>query len=188
MAFLKLIMAFAPWICFLLIAQGSLFRLKLGLAVALILSVVMGLAGVHRGVILWVGLIFFAYSTAAVVGLNNMWTAQHMGVLANAVLAASVWLTVVMGKPFTLAYAREHVDSALWDNPAFMKSNLIVTSVWGLAFTVNTALAWGKMERFILPEWGYETVSYAFLLAAAGFSTWYPAWIRRRRAAGSVRP
>jgi hypothetical protein len=60
MFFLKLILAFAPWLAFLIIAHGSLFRLKLGLIVALVLSIGMGVARLHRGVILWVGLVFFA--------------------------------------------------------------------------------------------------------------------------------
>ena len=38
MSFLKLLLAFLPWLSFLVIAHGSLFRLKLGLVVALILS------------------------------------------------------------------------------------------------------------------------------------------------------
>ena len=37
MGFLKLVLAFAPWLAFLFIAHGSLFRLKLGLVVALVL-------------------------------------------------------------------------------------------------------------------------------------------------------
>ncbi len=37
--FLRLLLAFAPWIAFLIFAQGSLFRLKFGLAIALTLSV-----------------------------------------------------------------------------------------------------------------------------------------------------
>ena len=48
MSLLKLLLAFAPWLSFLIIARGSLFNLKLGLTVALVLSVVMGVARLHR--------------------------------------------------------------------------------------------------------------------------------------------
>lgn len=187
MSFLKLLLVFAPWLSFLIIAHGSLFRLKLGLIVALALSVVMGIARLHRGVILWAGLVFFAYATAAVTLFDDMWAAQHMGVLANGALAVSTWLTVVLKKPFTLAYAREHTDPALWSSPLFIRTNFIITSVWGLAFTVNTIIAWGKMESYILPEWGYEVVTYAFLVGTAAFTTWYPNHVRRRREPGTGR-
>ena len=78
LSFLKLLL-FSPWLSFLVIAQGSLLRLKLGLVVALVLSVVMGLSRLHRGVILWTGLTFFSYATIAVALLNDVWTARHMG-------------------------------------------------------------------------------------------------------------
>jgi hypothetical protein len=184
MRFFKLLLVFAPWLSFLFIAQGSLFRLKLGLVVALVLSMIMGVARLHRGVILWAGLIFFSFATVAVAVLNNMWTAKHMGILANGALAVSSWMTIALKKPFTLDYAREHTDSSLWDNPLFIRTNVVITSVWALVFTVNTVLAWGKMEQFVLPEWGYEVVSYTFLVGTVAFTTWYPSYLRRRREQG----
>ena len=77
--FFKLLLAFSPWLAFLFIASGGLFRLKLGLAVGLVLCVVMGITRLHRGVILWVGLLFFSSALLAVAGFNSMWTAKHMG-------------------------------------------------------------------------------------------------------------
>ncbi|MFZ2446594.1 MAG: hypothetical protein WAW37_09560 [Syntrophobacteraceae bacterium] len=184
MSFFKLLLVFAPWLSFLFIAHGSLFRLKLGLAVALVLSLIMGLAKLHRGVILWAGLIFFTFATVAIVGFNNMWTAKYMGILANGTLAVSSWMTIALKKPFTLDYAREHTDPSLWEHPLFIRTNVVITSVWAMAFTVNSVLAWGKMEHFLLPEWGYEVISYTFLLGTAAFTTWYPDHIRRKREQG----
>jgi hypothetical protein len=181
MSFFKLLLAFLPWLAFLVIAHGSLFRLKVGLVVALVLSVVMGVAKLHRGVILWAGLLFFICATLAVVVFDNMWTARHTGIIANGVLAASTWLTVALKRPFTLDYARQHVDPSLWNDPLFIRTNTIVTSVWGLVFTVNAALAWGKMERLLLPELGYEVICYALLIGTAAFTSWYPKRVRGRR-------
>lgn len=181
MSFFKLLLAFAPWLAFLFIAHGSMFRLKLGLAVALVLSIVMGVARLHRGVILWAGLIFFISATVAVVVFDNMWAAIHMGIFANGALAVSSWITIALKKPFTLDYAREHTDPSLWENPVFIRINVIITSVWALVFTINAVLAWGKMEHFVLPEWGYEVLTYTFLVGTALFTTWYPDYCRRRR-------
>lgn len=186
MSFLKLLLAFAPWLAFLVIARDSLFRLKLGLGIALALSVVMGVARLHRGIILWAGLFFFTLATAAVTLFDNMWTILHMSVLANGTLAVSTWITVALKKPFTLDYAREHTDPLLWENPLFLKTNMIVTSVWGATFTVNALLAWGNMERFIMPGWGYEVLNYAFLIGTALFTSWYPKNVRRRRESNTL--
>jgi len=181
MSFFKLLLTFAPWLSFLFIARDSLVRLKLGLAVALVLSVVMGITRLHRGFILWAGLLFFTYATVAVTLLNNMWTAQHMGVMANGALAASTWLTIALKKPFTLDYSRDHTDPSLWDNPLFIRTNFVIASVWGLVFTVNAILAWGKMEHFILSELDYEVISYTLLIGTVAFTTRYPNHVHRRR-------
>jgi hypothetical protein len=186
MLFLKLIMAFAPWLAFLVIAHGSLFRLKLGLIIALVLSVGMGVARLHRGVILWVGLAFFTCATLAVIVFHNMWAVKHMGIIASGVLATGTWLTVIFGKPFTLDYAKEHTDPSLWESPPFIRTNMILTSVWGLAFTINAILAWGKMQHFILPELGFELVSYTLLIGTAAFTSWFPGYVRRK--AGNIAP
>jgi hypothetical protein len=34
-----------------------------------------------------------------------------------------------------------------------------------------------------LPHWGYETLSYGFMIAAAAFTSWYPTHVRRLRLA-----
>lgn len=180
-SFLKMLLAFLPWIAFLFIAHGSLFRLKIGLVVALVISVAMGISRLHRGVILWGGLIFFAYATLAIVAFENMWMVKYMGIIASGVLATATWLTVILKKPFTLDYARVHTDPSLWDSPLFIRTNFFLTSVWGVTFTVNAILAWGKMEHFILPELGYELFSYALLIGTMAFSIWYPNHVKLKQ-------
>ncbi|MCB2186119.1 MAG: hypothetical protein KQJ78_06855 [Deltaproteobacteria bacterium] len=185
MRFLKILVAFAPWLSFLIIGHGSLFRLKLGLVVALGLSVVMGFTRLHRGLILWAGLLFFAAAAVLVLGFENQWTVRHMGVLANGALAIATWLTLAVKKPFTLHYAREHTEPVLWDNPIFIRTNLIISAVWGLAFTLNTGLAWGKMHGFFLPDLGYELITYSLMVGAALFTSKYPARVRARYIPGA---
>jgi hypothetical protein len=180
MLFLKLILAFAPWLAFLFIAHGGLFRLKLGLIIALVLSIGMGIARLHRGVILWVGLVFFTVATLAVVVFNNMLAVKFMGIIASGVLATSTWLTVIFKRPFTMDYAKEHADPSLWNSPIFIRTNMILTSAWGLTFSINAILALGKMEHFMLPELGYEMISYTLMFGAAAFSSWYPGYVRRK--------
>ena len=182
MGFMKLVLAFAPWLSFLIIAHGSMFRLELGLGIALGLSILMGVLKLHRGVILWVGLAFFSAAFILVIGFQSMWTVRHMGVLANGALALGTWAGVVMRKPFTLDYAREQTDPAHWDSPIFLRTNMIITSAWGGVFTCNALLAWLKMNKFVFSELTYEIFSYAALLGVAVFTQWYPAHLRRLRA------
>lgn len=180
MLFLKLIIAFAPWLAFLLIAHDSLFRLKLGLLTALVLSIAMGLAGLHRGIILWVGLAFFSCATLAVNVFNNMGAVKYMGIIASGTLAISTWLTLITKRPFTMEYAKEHTEPSLWNSPIFVRTNMLLTAAWGTTFTINALLAWGKMEHLFLTESAYEIISYTLMLGTAGFTTWYPGHIRQK--------
>jgi len=178
--FLKLLLGFSPWLAFLFIAHGSLLRLKIGLVVALILAVVLGIMRIHRGIILWIGLAFFSYALVAVLVFENMWAVRFMGVLANGALALGAWTTLALGKPFTLDYARDHTDPALWGNPVFLRTNTVITSVWALVFTANALIALSKALAPLMPDWGYDLTSYALLLCAMLSSVWYPALVRRR--------
>ncbi|NCC41301.1 MAG: hypothetical protein EOM21_18095 [Gammaproteobacteria bacterium] len=182
MSFFKLLLAFSPWLAFLVIAHDSLFRLQLGLGVALALSVILGLTGIHRGVILWAGLIFFTFASIAVIGFQHRWTIQHMGVLASGMLATATWLSVLIRKPFTLDYARAHTDPSLWNDPVFLRTNRILTSAWGVIFTLNALLAVGKMQSYLLEPWQYEIITYVLLVSGAVLTSWYPKRVKSRAA------
>lgn len=183
MPFFKMLLSFAPWICFLIIAHDTMFRLKLGIIVAAVMSVVMAVTRLHRGVIMWVGILFFLYAIVAVVFLNDMWAVRHMGVLANGALAAGVWVGITLKRPFTLEYAREHTDPSQWGSPFFLKTNYFLTTVWAVVFTINASLAWQRCVRPILPGLVYEIISYTLLVSAMFASTWYPRHIKNRREA-----
>lgn len=180
MQFLKLVLSFAPWLAFLVIARESLFRVKVGLIVALALSISLGVAKLNKGIILWVSLIFFVYATISVAVFNDMWTLRYMGVLANGTLAAAIWFTILIKRPFTLDYAKEHTDASLWNSPSFIRTNNIIASVWGASLTANAALAFGKMQAVVAPEVAYDVLSYATLLASAVFTTWYPNHVHKK--------
>jgi hypothetical protein len=186
MPFFKMLLVFAPWIAFLVIANGSLFRLKLGIGVAAVLTVVMVVTRLHRGAIMWVGIVFFSYALVTVVLLNNMWTVRNMGILANGALAAGTWMSIVLKRPFTLEYAREHTEPGLWQSPSFLRTNYILTLMWAVTFTINASLSWQRRAQPIMPGWAYETSSYSLLVLAMFISTWYPQYVRRSRLAGSA--
>jgi hypothetical protein len=179
MPFLKLVVSFTPWIAFLVIAKDTLQRVELGLVVALGLSVVMAVTRVHRGIIMWVGLTFFTGATIAVVGFHDMWTVRYLGVLANGALAVGSWVTLFIGKPFTLEYARQQTVQTYWETPVFIRTNAILTGVWAAAFTFNTVVACILLGRTFLPEWAWHTMTYLALLTAAAFTSWYPTHARR---------
>ena len=183
--FLKLVASFAPWLAFLLIARDTVARVEIGLLTGLALAVVMAVLKVNRGIIMWVSLVFFAAATAAVVLAHNMWTVRHMGVLANGALALAAWGGLLLGRPFTLEYARAQTDPSVWRQPLFLRVNRLLTAVWASSFTVNTAIA-AAQQHGLWPSWLGLLVSNAVLIGTAGFTSWYPGHVRRSRGSGET--
>jgi hypothetical protein len=158
--------------------------LEIGLVVALALTILMAVLRLHRGIIMWVGLVFFGAATIAVLGFHSLWTMKHLGVLANGALAVGSSTTLLIGRPFSLDYARQNTDPALWNQPVFIRTNVRITAMWAAVST--TALAWILMEHVLLRQWACHTLSYAAFIGAAAFTSWYPRHVRR--VARSARP
>jgi hypothetical protein len=179
----KMILVFSPWLAFLVIAQGSLFRLKLGLITALALCVILGLFRLHRGLILWAGLIFFVIATVLVVGFENVFMISYMGTLTSGFLGLAAWIGILIGKPFTLDYAREQVSKQTWNNTDFIRSNVIVSASWAFVFSLNAILAYGKFRHFLISNFAYEIISNSLLIIAVLFTSWYTKRARAKRVA-----
>ncbi len=178
---LKLLLAFLPWIAFWIISGGnSMFRLQVGICVAAVLVGVMGVTRLHRGVILWAGVIFFAFALASVVWLQDAWVIHRLGVLASGTLLVATLLSVALGRPFTESYARDHVPRELWDSPSFIRGCYTVTGVWGFVFLANTM---ANVVKFYYPEpgeWTYRGIELGFLIAGVIFTTIYSRVSRRK--------
>ena len=179
---LKLLLAFSPWIAFWIISGGhSMTRLHGGIIVAAILVIVMGITRLHRGLILWAGVLFFAFAVIAVVLLDNLWVIRHLGVLASGTLFMATLISIVIGDPFTESYAREHVPRELWDTPAFIRSSYTVTGFWGIIFLANVLVNVFKSYYPDLGEWFFRAVEFAILASGVVFTTQYSRWARNRR-------
>ncbi len=178
---MKMVLVFAPWLAFLVIAQGSLFRLKISLATALVLCVVLGVLRIHRGIILWTGLVFFVLATVLVVGFENGVVIKYMGMMTSGFLGLAAWIGIAVGKPFTLDYAREQVAKGVRESGEFIKSNVIVSSVWAFVFSLNALLAYGKANHFLMPGVAYEVFPNAMLVMTVVFTSWYTKRARAKR-------
>jgi phosphoglycerol transferase MdoB-like AlkP superfamily enzyme len=179
---LKLLLAFSPWIAFWIISGGqSMVRLKIGICVAAILVLVMGITRLHRGLILWAGVVFFAFALVAVVFLQNLWVIKHLGILASGTLFMATMVSIMIGQPFTESYAREQVPREMWQSPGFIRSSYTVTGVWGLVFLANTLVNGAKAHFAELGEWFFRGVELSILVLGVAFTTLYSRLARRKR-------
>lgn len=186
----------SPWIVFSLLVGPGRFEWAVGAALLISLALVFGsrLAG-HGGSvkILEVSdLVFFAIM--AVVGLvagdgTRRWLETYAGETSNIALTLIAFGSMAVGIPFTIQYAREKVDPAFWKTPAFLRTNYIITGVWGLAFLV-AAIA-GAYGDLVLRNpnniWTGWIIQILAIVAALRFTAWYPE-VARARARGGDHP
>ncbi|MEF0940279.1 hypothetical protein [Rhizobium sp. BR 362] len=97
----------------------------------------------------------------------------------DAGLLAIVLISIAVRRPFTLQYAREQVAHEFWDNPVFIRTNYIITSVWALAFTVMAAADAILLYAPEIPTNVGIVATIAALAGAVRFTGWYPKRVRQ---------
>ncbi len=98
----------------------------------------------------------------------------------DAGLLAIVLVSLAIGRPFTLQYARERVPEAFWAMPLFLTTNRIISTVWAGAFAALVAADAAAEWVPSVPLWVDVVGSIAAFAAAVWFSRWYPAVVQRR--------
>ncbi|MCC0100031.1 hypothetical protein K7B10_35665 [Streptomyces flavotricini] len=193
------VIGMAPWIIFsLLVGPG---RFEFAVVLALATTVVLVAAGriINRGsswkLLEIADLVFFAI--LAVVGIlasddTRRWLETYAGEVSNIALVLIAFGSMAFRMPFTLQYAREQVDPAHWNSPAFLRTNYLITGVWGLAFLV--AAVAGAYGDLVLHNpnniWTGWIIQILAIVAALRFTEWYPDVARARalREAGKPGP
>ncbi|MFE3602467.1 hypothetical protein [Streptomyces sp. NPDC059142] len=189
------VLGLLPWIIFAVVVGPGRFELGVGLSLACAVAVV--LAGrIWRPHGSWkllevCDVAFFG--VLAVVGALATpgalrWLETYAGEIANLALVVIAFGSMALRSPFTLPYAREQVPRAHWGSPVFLRTNYLITGVWGAAFLV-AAVAGGYADLVQHdPDniWTGWIVQIAAIVVALRFTRWYPARVRARAAAGDA--
>ncbi len=83
---------------------------------------------------------FFLFSSIAFYVFEWTWLADHMAIITNVFLDGIIWLTVLIGKPFTLQYARAELPPEQWYDEELIRSCRIIAIFWGTLLLIPTAL------------------------------------------------
>lgn len=154
----KIFLGFFPWIFFAVFYGTTPCSMAFACLSALILTFVFEHEELKKGFILpWGTVIFFI-----MLGLNDYfgfspWATQHASRIINSALAVIVYISMLMGKPFSMQYARQKVAKIYWRTPTFMRINWIITALWAVLMTMMA------LPSYILPPnvladswfWGY---------------------------------
>ena len=177
-----ILLAFAPFIAFALIDRivGPTEGLVAGTLVSLALLARDVLAPERTPKILEIGTaILFGGLAAYALIATPSWSVIGVRLCVDAGLLMIVVLSLALGRPFTLQYAREQVPRAYWDSPQFVRTNVVISSVWALAFA---AMVLAELALLTVPTLSHRVgiaVIVAALVGAWKFTAWYPERVRR---------
>ncbi|WP_244892677.1 hypothetical protein [Mycobacterium asiaticum] len=171
----------APWALLSILSAPG--RFEIAVASALAFSVLILLVGLARGIKIHLlevfGAVFFAalaivglFATDSVLRFLEVWA----GELTNISLALFAWFTVLIRRPFTMAYAKDTTPQEYWDSPLFKRINNVITAVWASAFTF--AAAAGFFGDAVLQDagnfWTGWILQLAAIFFAIAFTEFYP--------------
>jgi len=176
----SIVLGFLPWIAFGVISGPSLLRLNAAIITALILMLIMGFKQLVKGFILtWGSLFFFSVLLVMVVLSRNQWFISNLDILSHGTLAAITWLSICVGKPFVLQYARETVPPERQASPDFYRICRNLTVVWGMVFIVSTGMSAAKTFGWWADGLGFQAVSIGLIGLGLWLNHWYPQYVRR---------
>lgn len=177
---------FAPWIIYWVVASGPSTWLYGSLAAALA-AIILSIPSIRRGshkVLDWVTIVFFVALTIAgiLVGAKNGdWMDTYSTTISSAVLAV-VALGSLAFVPFTEQYARESTPPEVWDQPAFKRTNRILTLMWGLVFAALAVCGFIAVKAPSTSDWTNWVIPIVLIVAAVKITQIYPDRVRARAA------
>jgi hypothetical protein len=130
-------------------------------------------------------LVVFGVLAAYTLALTPRWSVATVRLAVDVGLLAIVVVSLAIGRPFTLQYARERVPRQFWDLPVFLTTNRRITTVWGAAFAVLVAADVAAEYVEAIPLWVDVAASVAAFVGAVWFTRWYPAAVQARFAAAA---
>src|ERR1700687_5614031 len=177
----------APWVLMAVVSGPGRFEGAASAALGLALLVLW--AGSRRGVPVHLlevfGVAFFG--VLAVLGLVASddvirWLELWAGELTNIALAAFAVVTLLIRRPFTLAYAKDTTPRELWDSPLFLRVNYVISGVWAGTFLFSAAV--GAYGDAVLRDgdnfWTGWILQLAATFFAVEFTEFYPDYARAR--------
>jgi hypothetical protein len=173
---MQILLAFAPFLVFAVVDRlaGSTPGLIAGAVFALLLLGRDWLIQKRTPKILDIGtsVLFCGLAVFFLLG-RPTWSVIGVRLCVDIGLFLIVLISLAVGKPFTLQYAREMVGRELWNNPEFRRTNFVISSVWALAFAVMVLAEFAILFLQLPQRAGVITIILT-LVGAVKFTGWYP--------------
>ncbi|BCJ32696.1 hypothetical protein Athai_01990 [Actinocatenispora thailandica] len=176
------LLAFAPWIVYAVIPAS---QWRWGALTALVLTAATLAWSIARrrplgSMIIQLGSVaFFAAATALAFLDPHTGLHPYLPALSNGWLAVISWFSLAIRQPFTMGIARLDTPREVWHQPLFIRTNVVVTLVWAIAFTLGAAALAG-CGAFGASSTAVVTVQVASFVIPIVFTIRYVAAVQRR--------
>lgn len=181
-----LALAFKPWMVYWIISHIPALSPGMKIGIPLLLSSALWSYRRAFGRPTWMESgtpLYFAL--AWLVTLSDYGFFDVYGLALGELVLAGLWFgTLATDMPLTAEYSKWKWDPALWTNKIFLKTNAIITAVWGAVFLTQSAIALlGQFD----PGIGVLriVIAHALLIPAFMFTAWFQRWYP---AHGSIKP
>lgn len=173
---MNILLAFAPFLAFALVdrALGSLDGLLAGAVVSIAMLVLDMMRGKSPKVLEIGTVLLFAGLAAWFLAFPPTWSIVDVRLRVDLGLLLIVIVSMLIGKPFTLQYARESVAPELWSSPTFLRTSFVISAAWAAAFAVLVAVDMLWIYRPDVPPRLGVWATIAALFGAVKFTGWYP--------------
>ncbi len=184
-----------PWALMAILAGPGRYEIAVtgALAISLLVLVLTWRRGIPVHVLEGLGVAYFV--VLAAIGLvatsgQKAWLEMWSGEITNASLAVFALASLLIGRPYTTAYARDVIPPDRWGTPLFKRTNMVVTAVWAAAFGFSASIGflgdvlYGSTDNF----WTGWILQLASLFFAVAVTEFYPEYARAKAAAHTLHP
>lgn len=182
-----------PWALMAILAGPGRYEIAVmgALGISLLVLVLTWHRNIPVHVLEALGVAYFV--VLAAIGLvassgQKTWLEMWSGEITNASLAVFALVSVLIGRPYTTAYARDVTPPDRWETLLFKRTNMVVAAVWAAAFGFSASVGflgdvvYGSTDNF----WTGWILQLGALFFAVAVTEFYPEYARAREAAHPV--
>lgn len=158
---------FLPWIVFAVVPSGDWqwgALAALAASVAIIAEQRRSGTGFDALIIESGSAVFFAVLAAIAFADHDSGLHTYSAALSSGTLAVIAGVSLAVGRPFTLGIAKRTTPREVWGLRPFVRTNVVITSVWTAAFAVTAAVL------AVVAHAGHAHSTGATLVQLAGFA------------------
>jgi hypothetical protein len=169
----------SPFMAFTALSCVTSLTLSLiaGAVVAAVVTLVDHLRGTAIKLFSVGPMLIFASLACYFVVAGPEWSVRYVNLVLDSGLVIIVLVSIALGRPFTLQYAREHVDAATTREPGFLRINYVLSWVWAGAMTLMMAANMLVIYTPWFPLWAGVATAFVLRQSAIQFSKWYPRYL-----------